>query len=141
VTGPGGNIVDGAPKVVDNQLRQALQPGSEAGAYTVLWRVTSADGHPISGRFTFTATAGSAAPAPAASGEATAPTSEATSEAPSSEVSTVAPNPVDDSAAGSTGTDPTLIWLLVAFGALAVAAGIFVFKRQSSALRESDSQA
>jgi copper resistance protein C len=41
-------------------VTQDLQPGSPAGAYTVDWRVTSADGHPISGSFTFTAEAAAA---------------------------------------------------------------------------------
>jgi methionine-rich copper-binding protein CopC len=65
ITGPGGNAVGGAPKVIDNQVHQPVRPGSPGGAYTVLWRVTSADGHPISGRFGFTATAGSAGAAQA----------------------------------------------------------------------------
>jgi hypothetical protein len=40
-----------------------VQPGAPAGTYTVAWRVTSADGHPISGSFTFIATRpGSGAP-------------------------------------------------------------------------------
>ena len=60
VTGPSGSVADGPPTVVNNQLQQAIQPGSGAGDYTVLWRVTSADGHPISGRFAFSAAAGSA---------------------------------------------------------------------------------
>jgi hypothetical protein len=36
-------------------VSEHLQPGSPAGQYTVAWRVTSADGHPVSGRFSFTA--------------------------------------------------------------------------------------
>ena len=36
------------------------QPSAPAGAYTVEWRVTSADGHPISGSFSFTAEAAGA---------------------------------------------------------------------------------
>ena len=37
-------------------MTEHLQPGSPAGQYKVIWRVTSADGHPVSGKFSFTAT-------------------------------------------------------------------------------------
>ena len=57
VTGPAGPVQVGAPQLVDNTVTQNLQPGAPAGAYTVEWRITSADGHPISGVFTFTAKA------------------------------------------------------------------------------------
>ena len=57
ITGPEGPVQIGKPSLVDNTVTQDLQPGSPAGAYTVDWRVTSADGHPISGSFTFTAKA------------------------------------------------------------------------------------
>ena len=57
VTGPTGPVQVGAPQLVDNTVTQNLQPGAPAGAYTVEWRITSADGHPISGVFAFTARA------------------------------------------------------------------------------------
>ncbi len=60
VTDPTGQqIQTGEPKLVDNTVTQTLRPGP-AGAYTVLWRVTSADGHPISGQLTFNTEADSA---------------------------------------------------------------------------------
>lgn len=55
VTGPSGPIQQGTPTLVDNEVRQATTPGAPAGDYTVNWRVTSADGHPVSGTFSFTA--------------------------------------------------------------------------------------
>jgi len=55
VTGPAGQVQTGAAILVDNNVSEHLQPGSPAGQYTVAWRVTSADGHPVSGRFSFTA--------------------------------------------------------------------------------------
>ncbi|WP_375430738.1 copper resistance protein CopC [uncultured Friedmanniella sp.] len=68
VTGPSGPIQQGAPVLVDNTVTQALQPGAPAGRYTVEWRITSADGHPVSGSFTFAArAAGTGDPASAAS--------------------------------------------------------------------------
>ncbi|WP_375425742.1 copper resistance protein CopC [uncultured Friedmanniella sp.] len=57
VTGPSGEVQQGDPVLVDNTVTQPLQGGAAAGAYTVEWRVTSADGHPVSGTFTFTARA------------------------------------------------------------------------------------
>jgi len=56
VTGPAGQVQRGAAVLVDNIVIEHLQPGSPAGRYAVIWRVTSNDGHPVSGRFSFTAT-------------------------------------------------------------------------------------
>jgi methionine-rich copper-binding protein CopC len=58
VTGPSGNVATGAAMLIDSDVRQAVGPGSPAGRYTVDWRVVSADGHPVDGSFTFTATKG-----------------------------------------------------------------------------------
>jgi hypothetical protein len=52
-------------RAVDNTVTQSLEPGAPAGTYTVLWRVTSVDGHPVSGRFTFTAIAAAPGTRPA----------------------------------------------------------------------------
>ena len=57
VTAPGGtNVADGPPQLVDSTVQQPISGTLPAGTYTVVWRVTSADGHPISGSFTFTTT-------------------------------------------------------------------------------------
>ena len=111
VTGPAGIVSAGAPSVVDNQVIQAIQPGSAAGAYTVIWRVTSADGHPISGQFGFTAAAGSSGTAGVPPAAAAGPAEPGTS-------------------TGSDGVNPALVWLLVACGAIVVAAGIFLAIRR-----------
>ncbi|NMM22020.1 MAG: copper resistance protein CopC [Phycicoccus sp.] len=66
VTGPGGPVQLGAAVLVNNTVSEHLQPGSPAGQYKVLWRVTSADGHPVTGTFSFTATAASAGQRPTA---------------------------------------------------------------------------
>jgi copper resistance protein C len=55
VTGPSGQVQQGQPRLVDNTITEDLQPGAPAGAYTVAWRVASADGHPVSGTFSFSA--------------------------------------------------------------------------------------
>jgi methionine-rich copper-binding protein CopC len=57
VTGPAGPVQRGPARLVDNTVSQDLQGGAAAGTYQVAWRVTSADGHPVSGTFTFTARA------------------------------------------------------------------------------------
>ncbi len=59
VTGPDGAVAAGAPELIDNTVEQALQPELPAGEYTVEWRVTSADGHPINGEFSFRVRTGS----------------------------------------------------------------------------------
>ncbi|PWJ26654.1 hypothetical protein ATK17_2828 [Branchiibius hedensis] len=46
---------NGVPKVDGRTVTQQVRTGP-AGSYTVAWRVTSADGHPISGQFSFTGT-------------------------------------------------------------------------------------
>ena len=66
VTGPAGQEQNGAAVLVNNTVTEHLQPGSPAGPYAVLWRVTSADGHPVSGKFSFTATSPSPGQRPSA---------------------------------------------------------------------------
>ena len=55
VTGPDGPVQTGQPRLVDNTVTQPLEPAAPAGNYTVTWRVTSVDGHPVSGTFGYTA--------------------------------------------------------------------------------------
>jgi methionine-rich copper-binding protein CopC len=59
VTGPTGPVETGQPVLIDKTIAQRLQPGSPAGRYRVTWRATSADGHPVSGTFSFSAAKGS----------------------------------------------------------------------------------
>jgi copper resistance protein C len=105
VTGPGGEAGTGSASVVDRTVTQNLRPGLPAGSYTVLWRVTSADGHPVSGRFTFAAaSAGAGAPA-AATG--------------------------DGSGTGEpSGGGSTLVWVLLGLGLLIVVAGVTLAVRR-----------
>jgi methionine-rich copper-binding protein CopC len=54
VDGPGGrSYSDGPVRVVDTTVHQPVYP-LKSGSYTVRWRVVSADGHPVQGRFGFT---------------------------------------------------------------------------------------
>ncbi|WP_409330434.1 copper resistance CopC family protein [Trujillonella humicola] len=82
VTGPDGTPVGrGEPRVVDRTLTQPLADRLPGGTYAVRWRVTSADGHPVSGTTTFTVT----------TGEAPAPVQEASAAAPAGSSSTSGP--------------------------------------------------
>lgn len=90
VLGPdGGTVSTGTPELVDSTVAQALADDLPAGAYTVQWRVTSADGHPLSGELTFTASA----PTPPQAAEP---------EAPSSSAPPVAPEPTSTTAGSAT---------------------------------------
>jgi hypothetical protein len=56
VTGPDGQRRDdGHVQVVNDLVTEPLAGTRPAGRYVVDWRVVSADGHPVSGEFTFTA--------------------------------------------------------------------------------------
>lgn len=112
----GAALVDGAPTTQDNVLTQPLT-GEASGVITVLWKVVSSDGHPISGEFSF---AVSASAAPTATGDPTpsesvAPTETATP-APTQEPTTPA-----DGASDSADIWP---WILLAVLALAVIAAV-----------------
>jgi methionine-rich copper-binding protein CopC len=54
VTDAAGKTISSGPTVVrDNVVSQAVA-GTATGTVTVLWRVVSEDGHPVSGEFSFT---------------------------------------------------------------------------------------
>ena len=76
VTGPSGPAQQGAPTIDGRVVTQALAPTAPAGRYTVTYRVTSDDGHPVTGSFAFVATTGldgsTAAPGTAVQQPATA---------------------------------------------------------------------
>ena len=76
VFGPDGARRDsGHVRVLNDTVTEDLGGSRPAGRYVVDWRVVSADGHPVSGQFTFTATSSAAAlaaPQPDATGNQTA---------------------------------------------------------------------
>jgi copper resistance protein C len=79
VTGPDGPVSAGSARIQGADVVQDVQPQAPAGRYTVEWRVTSDDGHPVSGRFGFTA---QAAGSPASAGAPTPAATPAPAEAP-----------------------------------------------------------
>ncbi|PZU47186.1 MAG: copper resistance protein CopC [Arsenicicoccus sp.] len=95
VTAPdGSSVLEGEPVVEGPEVTQDLVDDLGDGEYAVAWRVTSEDGHPISGEFGFTVT-GAAQEDPA---------EESTSDAGAAEETTEA----EESAAEATSeTDPT----------------------------------
>ena len=114
----GTALQDGAPVVQDNVLTQTLT-GEASGAVTVLWKVVSSDGHPISGEFTFTV-AGAPTPTPTATTEPTQ-TSEPSEPAEPTPAETAVPVPGDDAGASSPVVWP---WIVGGIVVLAIAAGV-----------------
>lgn len=97
-SGEGEEVNDGEVVIEGPVVTQALVEDLPEGSYTVTWRAVSADGHPISGEFGFTAAEGSGSSAEAP--EDDTPTEEGNAD-------TVDDNP-DDSSGLSTGT-----WVIV----------------------------
>jgi copper resistance protein C len=55
VTNPGGvDVAKGDVRIVDNEVTQTTGAAAGSGKYTVSYRITSADGHPVSGSVNFT---------------------------------------------------------------------------------------
>lgn len=111
----GKDWADGSVLLDGTEATQTLEKGMPDGAYQVRWRVVSADGHPVSGSFTFAV--GTRAPADSAR-----PTSTAAPTA--TPVADAAVNA--DAAAGSDGGIPIpvvgLIGALIGIGVFALAA-------------------
>lgn len=54
VSASGRSVGAGAARVDGDEVVLDVAPGSPAGVWTVAYRVVSADGHPVTGQFTFT---------------------------------------------------------------------------------------
>jgi hypothetical protein len=128
VNGPTGPAQSGKPSLAGKTVTQRLRPGSPAGRYAVVWRATSADGHPVSGTFSFTATSPSPVlPTPATTtATQTTPTTSAVAtpaSAPTSAAGTSTP-------ADATG-NPFTRWWVVAGGVvlLLLLAGLVLTRR------------
>ncbi|MFF2485579.1 copper resistance protein CopC [Microbacterium sp. NPDC058062] len=109
----GASLVDGTPTTQDNVLTQPLT-GEASGAVTVLWKVVSSDGHPISGEFTFTV-----AGAPTPTETATPTPTETSAPTQSAEPTpTVTSEPVADEGSSA------LPWIIAGVLALALIAAV-----------------
>ncbi|PWJ53131.1 hypothetical protein SAMN06264364_11426 [Quadrisphaera granulorum] len=122
VTGPDGAVVSsGDPRVVDRTVTEDLAGDLPAGQYRVEWRVTSSDGHPVSGELTYTASAPAPSTSPPSSSSTNAAPATASPASPSS-----SPAVDDDVPAGAASSSGPQGWVLagVAVLALALAAGV-----------------
>jgi len=124
VTGPEGEddpVADGDPAVQGRTVTQPLVADLPAGRHTVLYRVVSTDGHPVSGRLEFTTTR-SASPSATPSPTSDPPPSPTSASAGA----TAAPSPESSPAVDGTSDagPPTALW--VGIGAIAVA-GMAIF--------------
>ncbi|WP_405613393.1 copper resistance protein CopC [Streptomyces sp. NBC_00076] len=119
VTSPDGtSAASGLPQVSGKTVTLALAPTSRAGQYTVGYRVVSADGHPVSGSYTFTVAAtNNPSPSPRAEESTGASAPRAAQES--------APDKTDGESSGAT------VPVLAGAGALAVAAaGAYAVRRR-----------
>ena len=124
VTGPDGSVSSGAPRLDGDDVIQDVQPQAPAGRYTIGWRVTSDDGHPVSGTLAFTAQA-------AATGTTT-PSAPATAPAASAEAATPAPAPAPR-------REPLIpSWGWIAAGVIAIVAAIRLNRRASAANKQQE---
>lgn len=106
----GTEWADGPVQIVDKVASQKLRAGGPAGAYTVSWRVVSADSHPIEGTFSFTA-AGGAEQTPQTTGTTAATTVPG--------ISTAEPGVTAEPAVPAGSGEP-FQWSIVIFAAVAV---------------------
>jgi methionine-rich copper-binding protein CopC len=125
----GADVAVGEPAVAGRDVTVALPP-LPAGAFTVVWRVVSQDGHPIEGTFGFTVTTG-ATPTTSATTEPAPSPSTAPPSAPTS--ATTSALPVDEDVTPPTdegGGVPAWVLVLVAVGAVGGAAALLLGRRR-----------
>lgn len=118
VRGPSGDVADGSAELINSDVDQPVRPGSPAGAYTVEWRVVSADGHVVQGTFAFTALAastGTASPLPSAVRAGTIQ-------------------------AASSGDSTVLLWVGIGVGVVVVIVVVLLVLRARTAVAEQDEE-
>ena len=138
VTGPDGPVSDGSPRLEGTAVHQPLL-GGPAGKYSVAWRATSADGHPVSGSFAFTAQAASppstttTTTSPPATSTTTTPS--ATTSSTSAAASTTSPTTSVTAAptAGSSSSSPWLVVIIVLVVAALALGGWALYRRRNPA--------
>lgn len=127
VTGPSGPVGLGPLQVAGPVVTQALPSDLPAGQYRVVWRVTSADGHPVDGTLSFTAAAGSAATSVPSSAVGAAPSgSSASSQAPASSAEATPTQPAPSADGETQGGLSPLVWVIGALAVVVVVAAAWV---------------
>ncbi|WP_438353218.1 copper resistance CopC family protein [Microbacterium sp. CJ88] len=116
----GASVVAGAPVVSGTTVTQPLTPvlGSPGGTVTVLWRVVSSDGHPISDQFAFTVAAAPTAPVEPPPTPTPTVTSATTPAATPAHSESATPAPVPSSEASATPWIILSVVLVAAGGAV-----------------------
>ena len=127
----GTSLADGEPLVAGTVVTQPLA-GAASGPITVLWKVVSSDGHPISGEFGFTVTA-PPTPTPTPTPTASATPSDTPTAEPTA-TPTVAPVPADSGNAA-------LPWVIGGLLLLAAVGGAVIYLLASRARRLRDQEA
>lgn len=120
VTGPDEQPAGrGTPQVDGKRVTVALGPRGQAGTYSVGYRVVSADGHPVSGSYTFTVRA------PVVS----SPRPTAAPPEPSASPSPASASPLSAGGGDPAGAGPAVVTAAGVLAAAAVA-GCLVFRRR-----------
>ncbi|MEJ1155264.1 MULTISPECIES: copper resistance CopC family protein [Microbacterium] len=134
----GISLVAADPAVTDNVLIQPIE-GEAIGEVTVLWKVVSSDGHPISGEYAFTVTAPipteTAEPEPTATEEPIVEPTAATTAEPSATATAEAADA--DDASGTVW--PWIVGGIVVLGLVGAVIYLLVSRsRQKKSLADSD---
>lgn len=121
VIGPNGDVAQGSPVISGPTVSQPMRPPLANGSYKVLWRVLSADGHPISGTFQFVVQG--ATQSPSTSTAASGSTSAAGDSLTAQPTSSVPTPPVQQVPTSSTDNNVPLIIGAAALALLLIAGG------------------
>ncbi|MCX5270075.1 copper resistance CopC family protein [Streptomyces virginiae] len=125
LTAPDGTPAGtGEPRVDGKSASLAVKPGLPSGRYTVGYRVVSADGHPVSGSYSFTVRA--AAPA--------APSPTPSSPTPSAEADAAAasPAPTPSARSSSDGVGSGLVIGVLLVAGTCAGAAVLVARRRKA---------
>ncbi|MEU8395954.1 copper resistance protein CopC [Nonomuraea sp. NPDC048892] len=129
VTGADGSSwADGSPEVAAERVSVKVRPLPGGGSYTVGYRILSADGHPVTGKISFTLAAGASAVTTGQAAPA-APTGQA---APAGQTGAAGSAEAAEAAANG-GAGMAVVWIVGAL--LVLAAGTAVALRRSGAPR------
>jgi methionine-rich copper-binding protein CopC len=128
----GTQLADGTAIVDGTSVVQALT-GEASGTLTVLWRVVSSDGHPISGEFAFTVE-GPATPTPTPTPEGTtlSPTPEPRMTTMTTPTDTASPAPSPEEAASGNPL-PWIVGILVLLAVIGVVLYLLVIRPRRTA--------
>ncbi len=118
LTGPAGQVDLAAPTVDATRVSVPVPADLPPGAYSVIWRIVSVDGHPVQGTFGFTLTGPVTTSTPTDT-----PTTLAT---PTPTAGDATPSPTARSGAGTSGVSGLTVTVIAALLALALATAVAV---------------